>query len=222
MSRFALVVMVLAAGCAKDGARGTPGKERGDCRAQDKDKCDPGLLCLSNLCVRPPAADCTMVAETVASLELGNYAEPEDRAPVVTKYKAACEKAYVSKEEGECLDKARDKWSAGQCAPRMFPEMASTNSGDCKQVVARVEAALQSQMQGLDNPQQKQWFDITLRVMQQSCEQDAWPDALKKCILTTQAGQGVDAMQTCNQQFPPALQSKLQERLQTAMREQMK
>lgn len=221
MHRLAVVVMVLAIGCAKDG-RGAAGTERGDCRGGDKNKCDPGLLCLSNLCVRPPAADCGMVSETLASLDLGNYAEPEERAPVVAKYKAACEKAHISKEEGECLDKAKDKWAAGQCAPRMFPEMSSTNTGDCKQVVAKVEAAMKGQVQGLDQPNMVQWLATTMRVMQQSCEEDAWPDALKKCILTAQATPGVDAMQICNQQFPPALQSKLQERLQTAMREQMK
>lgn len=221
MSRFALVVIVLAAACSRD-SRGEAGKERGDCRTGDKDKCDTGLLCLSNLCVRPPPADCKIVAETLASMDLGNYAEPEQRAPVVAKYEAACTKAYVSKEEGECLDKAKDKWSAGQCAPRMFPEMASTNAGDCKQVVAKVESVMKSSMEGQDNPQTQQWFGTTLRVMQQSCEQDAWPDSLKKCILMAQSGPGQDAMQGCNQQFPPPLQTKLQERLQTAMQEQMK
>lgn len=218
--RFVLVAMIFV-GCAKGGgSRGAAGMERGDCRTTEP-KCETGLLCLSNLCVRPPPADCTGVAETLASLDLGNYAEPEERAPVVAKYKAACDKAYISKEEGECIDKATDKWSAGQCAPRMFPEQASANKGDCKPVVARLGNALQGQLQNTNDPSMKHWLDTTLSVMQQSCEEDAWPDALKKCILSTQDVPGVDAMQTCNQQMPPALQTKLQERLQTAMREQM-
>lgn len=218
MGRFVVVVMVLALGCSKGGARGTPGTERGDCRSGD-DKCEPGLLCLSNLCVRPPAADCALVSETLASLDLGNYAEPEERAPVVTKYKAACEKAHVSKEEGECLDKARDKWSAGQCAPRMFPEM-TVKGGDCKVVAAKLESTMK-QLQGAnDNPQMAQYLATMAKVVGESCVEDAWPDAVKQCILM-QSG-GADAMQVCNQQFPPALQTKLQERLQTAMREQMK
>ncbi len=220
MSRFALVVVVLFVGCSRDSARGTPGTERADCRAGSANQCDTGLLCLSNLCVRPPPADCQAVGEQLASMDLGNYAEPEERTPVVAKYKDACEKARVSKEEGACLDKATDKWSAGQCVPRMFPEMASTNKGDCKQVVARIEAAMKGQVQGLDNPQMKQWYDTTLKVIEQSCVEDAWPDGLKKCILTAQAAPGVDAMQTCNQQMPPTLQTKVQERLATAMRQQ--
>lgn len=210
---------VMLAACAQSGgsSRGAMGAERGDCRGAEP-KCDNGLLCLSNLCVRPPPADCTMVAETIASFELGNYAEPEERAPVVAKYKASCEKAYVSKEAGECIDKARDKWTASQCAPRMFPELAASK-GDCKAVVARIENAVRTQMGGTD-PQTQSWFATTMRVMQQSCEEDAWPDTLKKCILSTQDVPGVDAMQTCNQQMPPALQTKLQERMQTAMRQQ--
>lgn len=215
--RLALVFVVLL-GCTKAG-RGTPGTERADCNAG---KCSAGLLCLSNVCVRPPPADCTSVAETLASMDLGNYAEPEERVPVVAKYKAACDKAYVTKEEGECLDKAQDKWSAGQCAPRMFPEMASTNNGDCKAVATRVESLLKQQVQGMNDPQMQQWFATTVRVMQQSCEEDHWPDAVKKCILAAEATPGTDPMQGCNQQFPPALQTKLQERLATAMREQMR
>ena len=217
MGRFLLVAMVLV-GCAKSsGSRGVVGAERGDCRAAEP-KCESGLLCLSNVCVRPPPADCTNVAETFASFDLGNYAEPEERAPVVAKYKAACEKVYVSKEEGECIDKARDKWTAEQCAPKMFPP--SGNKGDCKQVVARISNALQGQLQNANDPSMKQWFDTTLSVMQQSCEQDGWPEPLKKCILSTQDVTGVDAMQTCNGQMPPALQAKLQQRMQTAMQEQ--
>jgi hypothetical protein len=218
MRRFVVLALIVV-GCARGGARGTPGAERGDCRAGDK-PCDPGLLCLSNLCVRPPGADCAMVGETLASLDLGNYAELEERAPVVAKYKAACDKARVTKEEGDCLDAARDKWTASQCAPRMFPELAA-NKGNCNAVVTRLENALRTQLQAQDNPQIQQFIGTTLSVLRQSCEEDAWPDALKQCILTAQAAPGVDALQTCNQQMPPALQTKLQERLQTAMRTQM-
>jgi hypothetical protein len=218
MGRIAWVALVLLVGCAREGSRGTPGTERADCRA-GSNSCDTGMLCLSNVCVRPPAAACKDVAEGLASLDLGNYAEAEERAPVVAKYQTACEKARVSKEEGECLDKATDKWTAGQCVPRMFPEMASSNNGDCKKVVARIESALKGQVQGLENPQMKQWYETTLKVMEQSCVEDSWPDGLKKCILTTEAAPGQDTMQQCNQQMPPALQTKFQQRLTSAMQQ---
>src|SRR5687767_15742223 len=142
MGRFALLVIVVF-GCAKGGgSRGVAGTERGDCRSAEP-KCETGLLCLSNLCVRPPPADCTNVADTLASIDLGNYAEPEERQPVVAKYKAACDKAYVSKEQGECIDKVKDKWSAAQCAPNMFPEITASK-GDCEKVASKVEAVMKA------------------------------------------------------------------------------
>lgn len=239
MSRFAFVMVVVvlsAQGCARERSRLDVGKERADCRPARPSgsassaglglvataRCDVGLICLSELCVRPPPADCVVVAETLASMDLGNYAEPEQRAPVVAKYRASCEQVRVSKEEATCLDAARDAWSAGQCVPRMFPEMASTSTGDCRQVADKVRATMTPQLDGVDNPQVRQWLDATFQVMQQSCEQDAWPTALKQCVLRSTGDGSTDAFTSCNQQMPPALQAKLQERLQTAMQQQMR
>ena len=206
----------IATACGRDRATEVAaGHERGDCRPDRT--CDPGLLCLSNLCVRPPPASCQAVAEQLASIELGNYAEPEARAPVVARYRSACEAAMVSREEGQCLDNARDRWSAAQCVPRMFPDLAASSTGDCSAIVSRVRAAMQKQANYLGDPRMKTWFDRTLSVMQESCEQDHWPDALKKCML---AGDGLAAMtQACAQQTPPALQQRLQERLNKAMQD---
>ncbi|MBA3391919.1 MAG: hypothetical protein H0T89_04700 [Deltaproteobacteria bacterium] len=236
MSRFAFVVVVVvlsALGCARERSRLDTGKERADCRparsagsagsADTAARCDVGLICLSELCVRPPPADCTVVAENLASMDLGNYAEPEQRAPVVAKYRASCEQVRVSKEEAACLDAARDTWSAGQCVPRMFPEMASTSTADCRQVADKVRATMTPQLQGqIDNPQVRQWIDATFQVMQQSCEQDAWPTGLKQCVLRSTGDGSTDAFTSCNQQMPPALQAKLQDRLQSAMQQQMR
>jgi hypothetical protein len=210
-----LALYVIFLGCQRGPAAsgGSAGHERSDCRP-DK-SCEPGLLCLSNLCVRPPPADCQAVADQLASIELGNYAEPEDRAPTVAKYKSACDAALVSKEEAQCLDKAHDKWSAGRCVPRMFPELASSSPGDCAAVVARTKAMMAKQAAYLNDPKMKAWFDRTMAVMQESCEQDQWPDFLKQCML---ASDGTAATaQNCSQQMPPALQEKLQARMTKAM-----
>jgi hypothetical protein len=211
------VLAVCALGCQKDkedpnGGRPALGKERGDCKVNKA--CDPGLLCLSNLCVRPPPADCTAVAEGLASMDLGNYAEPEERAPVVSKYRAACDKAYVSKEQGECFAKATTKWAAQECAPDMFPELKSSGSGDCQQIAQRVRAQMGSSMTGSD-PQTAQMFEKVMRVVKESCEQDAWPDGFKKCVLA--AGNSADAMSACNSQMPAALQQKMTERMAKTM-----
>jgi hypothetical protein len=212
---IALGLAIASAGCARDHSTAAVlGRERSDCRP-DK-SCDTGLICLSNLCVRPPPANCQAVAEQLTSIDLGNYAEPEDRAPVIARYKAACETAMVTKEEGQCLDKAREKWSAGVCVPRMFPELASSSTGDCAAIVDRVRAAMVKQASYLSDPKMKGWFDRTIAILQESCAQDHWPDSVKQCMLQSDAASLTTA---CNQQMPPALQQRLQERLTQAMQD---
>ncbi len=68
-------------------------------------------------------ANCDEVAEQLASYELGNYAEPEDRAPVVDKHRAICKREAVRHDEAACLDKARSKLAAARCVPRLFPDI---------------------------------------------------------------------------------------------------
>jgi hypothetical protein len=192
--------------------RSALGRERNDCRA-DK-TCDPGLLCLSNLCVKPPPADCTVVAETFASFELGNYADPEERAPLVSKFKAECEKVYVTKEEGKCLDDARDKWSAAQCVPRMFPELAAkSTTGDCAQVAASFRTSIAQQMPQTD-PQTKAMVDAMIGAIHASCDEDQWPGVVVQCYL---ASNSMDAIQKCDSATPPALKQKIQNRVMAAM-----
>ena len=211
---------MLGGGCAREPsaarAQPTAGTERGDCRAAASlQSCDPGLICLSNLCVRPPPADCQAVADQLASLELGNYAELEQRAPVVARLKAACEKGMVSKEQGACLEKATDTWATAQCAPSMFPEMQATSTDDCAKVSDKLRVTMSRQMGSVSDPQTQQMFTMALGVVQQSCEQDRWPELFKKCILL--AGDTTDAMEACNGQMPPQLQQQLSERMMKAM-----
>ncbi len=76
----------------------------------------------------PPTntGDCLLVGEIFAALELGNYAEPENRDPVVAKYKTACERAGVTKEQGECVVAHKtDKASAAACVPKMAIDVGS-------------------------------------------------------------------------------------------------
>jgi hypothetical protein len=213
-------VLLVVAACQKGaGDRPARGSERGDCR-EDK-TCEVGLLCLSDLCVRPPPADCTVVAETLTSLELGNYAPVEERAPKVAKHRAACDAQRVSKEEGACLDKVRDTWSAAQCVPRMFPE-SKANPQACGKVEAKIREVMAPQVATYEqNPQMKKYYETALKVMRQSCEEDRWPQAFLDCALAN-AQPGDLNFYACQQQIPPALQQKLAERLQTAMTDQMR
>jgi hypothetical protein len=70
-----------------------------------------------------PTGDCDAVAEDMASYELGNYAEPDQRAPAVEKYRAMCRDVKVTKEQSACLAKATNKLAAARCAPAMFPDI---------------------------------------------------------------------------------------------------
>ena len=180
-----------------------PGEERENCR--DDHTCDHGLLCLSNLCVRPPPADCNDVAQTLTSLELGNYAPPEERAPVVARYKAKCEAAMVSKEEGACLVKARDLPTGTACVPSMFAAGAGSGSADCADVVRRVREAVAADAVGSDAQR-------LIDQMQASCTEDAWPEPLKRCIVAAKPRDRA-ALDKCNELMPKELQDKIQQRM---------
>lgn len=226
-SAWTVVVLLLAAGCQKDASAPTGpvrpalGKERGDCKP-DK-SCDPGLLCLSNLCVRPPPADCQQVADVLASFDLGNYAEPETREPVVAKYKATCDKVYVSKEQGECILNAGSKQAAEQCAPAMFggPEVkpgagggSGAPSGECATIAEKIKSQMTRQMGNAD-PQTQQMFAKMITIVRESCEQDGWPAEFRSCVIS--AGDNTDAMNKCNTMMPQAVQQKMTERMTKAM-----
>ena len=80
-------------------------------------------------------ADCDSVAEQLASYDLGNYAEPEQRAPTVEKYHALCKRESVDIDEAACLDNAKTKLAAARCVPRLFPDVVGA---DCEGVACVV------------------------------------------------------------------------------------
>lgn len=213
-------------------SRPAPGTERGDCIAAtgvEHDEtavgtCAPGLWCLSNLCVRPPPADCQALADQLTSFDLGNYAEPEERAPVVATYKKACVKAMVSKEQGECVAKATDKFSAYQCAPLMFPEMMKTGDqgdADCSTIGEKMRSLLDRSMGAQNDPNMAKMAVGIVQAVKASCAEDKWPVPLKQCILTAgNTADNADAMAKCNSLMPPDIQQKLTERMMKIMQSQ--
>ncbi|HSD90500.1 MAG TPA: hypothetical protein VLB44_23405, partial [Kofleriaceae bacterium] len=161
-----------AAGSAK--AAVVAGTERGDCRPDHT--CDTGLLCLSDLCVRPPAADCAAVAEIIASFELGNYAPRDKRDAMLGQKKAMCEAQRLSKDDQKCIVDAKDKWAIVKCAPAMYPELASTNQGsgatDCEAVVATLTRIIQTQMSatgGGQDPMTQKMIGLATQAVRSSC-----------------------------------------------------
>jgi hypothetical protein len=127
----ALVVASLAACKRSSGpARPPAGTERGDCRGDGS--CDDGLECRSNLCVRPPPADCTKVAEQLSYLLLDNYAPQEQRAAFMAEIRRQCQDTHLDKDDGECLVRAQHRAELREC-PRPL------GIGDCEKIKAHVE-----------------------------------------------------------------------------------
>ncbi len=198
-------------------ARAPAGTERGDCRPDHT--CDTGLLCLSDLCVAPPAADCAALAESLASAELGNYAPRDKRTAAVAEKKAMCEKLRVTKDEEKCMDTARDKWAQAKCVPRMFPDLAPGKgaAADCELIVGKMSAMIGKQMGQSTDPQVQRMIAMATNAVRASCLEDGWPDALRACILQVDPNATADAMRQCENLMPPGLQEKMQKRMATAM-----
>jgi len=97
------------------------------------------ILLLARLVGRMPA-DCDDVAEQLTSFELGNYAEPEDRAPVADKHRAVCRREGVTRDEAMCLDNARSRFAGARCVPRLFPDI---EGADCKGAACLVSSVKQ-------------------------------------------------------------------------------
>ncbi len=110
-----------------------PGEERTACRKDGT--CEAGLECWSDRCVRPPAADCRVVAERLAGVRLGNYAPREQREPTVLEIKALCEKERVSQKEGRCLLEAQTEDELAACPRPVLPELAGDKEG-CTRMTA--------------------------------------------------------------------------------------
>ncbi|MCB9561804.1 MAG: hypothetical protein H6708_15480 [Kofleriaceae bacterium] len=130
----ALTALTALAACkAKDSARPAPaaGTERGACYGNGT--CNDGLVCLSELCVRPPGADCAAVATKLASMMLGNYAPRDERDAYLADTRAACEAAHLTKEDGACLLDAPHRNALGRC-----PHLVGV--GDCAAIVAKLQA----------------------------------------------------------------------------------
>jgi hypothetical protein len=175
------------------------------------------LLSTLSACQRQgsgPPGDCAAVAETLASIELGNYADPAVRAPVVAKKRELCTSAHVTGDEAACLAKATNKFAAATCVPRMFPDVKVSGSADCAEVTAHMREMLVQQM-GQAGSQALGMVDKMMPALQQSCVEDQWPTEVKRCFIN---GQDPTSMQACSDQMPKDLQKKAADRMAAAAR----
>ncbi len=117
-----LAVLALA-GCRADApSDGVAGAERGPCKRGRA--CDDGLTCLSDLCVRPPPADCAAVGKQLSFRFLDNYTPRAQRDAFVAEVGRQCETGRLSERDGACLVRARNRAELRAC-PRPI------GIGDC-------------------------------------------------------------------------------------------
>ena len=170
-----------------------------------------GALACSGGGARPPQAECAAVAESLVSLEIGNYAAAADRIALLPAKRALCARHRVSVAEAECLARAADVWSAGSCAPRMFPQ---AEAGGCEPVMAKIRATVVAATR--NDPSSAPMVEKALAIVRQSCAEDGWPEPLLRCILAA-PGVEIMALSSCDEHIPPGLKQKLQERMRTMM-----
>ena len=185
--RGCLVVVIVAglAACKQRGdagasgpARPLAGQERGDCRPDRS--CDPGLTCLSNLCVRPPPADCGKVADALGPIFLDNYTPREERARFAADVRAECEGGGLTREDGECLARAKSRADLAACAHPI-------GLGDCAKITkAADELRVKS---GVDA-----YLVTAADRLVERCKTEAPSKAFELCAL---AATSLDALERC-------------------------
>ena len=162
-------------------------------------------LALLAACERGTPTDCAQVADTLAALQLGNYATAEQRAPVLAAMRDACERAHVTNAQAACLLRAETKFAAAKCAPRVLPDVHLADR--CADVVDRIRTTMHARVAQVGNAAQ---MEKTYRAMTESCEQDGWPASLQDCVLATT---DVAGLERCSAQMPADVERRMQARL---------
>jgi hypothetical protein len=168
------------------------------------------LLVASSGCHRKPRpagppGDCAVVAEALATFDVGNYAAPGELTAAAAKYRDACDDAAINVDEQHCVAAARDAWTAKACVARMFPELtAAHDDGACQQIVDRLRASM---LPSLD-PALAKWATREFEIEETACREDA----IKACMLGSGPG-------GCHAELPPPLRRQLQARINAAFKE---
>jgi len=174
-----VIAALAAASCTRTPAAGT---ERGPCKTGNT--CDPGLSCLSDLCVRPPPADCGAVAESLASITVGNYAPRDQRDKAVADLRTRCEQAKLTADEGKCILAAKGRFALSKCPRPLLPGLAdlARDPSGCRAVAAHMEEIGKAQLTSAD-PSMQALLPKLVEVVESSCTDDAWSDEVKGCLI---------------------------------------
>jgi hypothetical protein len=188
---FALLVVIAACRHAEP-----DGGERGPCYGNHT--CDPGLACLSDLCVRAPGvasagsgggsgvvappgpgdADCAAIADHLGGLLLGNYAPRDERASFAATMVTQCRAAGLDRADERCLLAARSRQDLGACPHPL-------GVGDCAAIVAHLRALPAGA--GAD-----QYLVTSADRLISRCKNEVPSKALETCALAAQSMTEVD------------------------------
>ena len=157
------------------------------------------VACQTTNAVAPPqvATDCASIAEVLASVEIGNYAPAPKRARVVSRLRAACDRADLDDREARCLAVAADRDAAARCTTKLAVAV------DCGDVIAKVRASARRPA----DPSLAAQLDRDYDVMAVACDEDDWPADLRACVL---ASGRIDA---CAGKLPKELRDALARRI---------
>jgi hypothetical protein len=152
-------------------------------------------------------ASCADVGISVASIELGNYADPAARAPTVAKYRARCAAVKLDHDERQCVFEATDKATVTYCAPRMMPgdPVPIVDAKDCTAITAQLGDPING-----PQPVPPQWARQVAAV-RASCEKDRWTALFGECVRQVQVAGYVLAY--CSQAAPAPLRRRIEDRL---------
>lgn len=192
--RIALVgaAMVIAVGCQNHDDTGKAptrtarkdGTEMGKCYGNGT--CNPGLICSgSNICVKPPPADCQKVALQMSYVILGNYAEPAARQNYVAAQKARCNRLVITKEEGECIAHAKSPAALNKCRAGLV------EAGRCEKIIEHILAVIKTDPKAGYERYLVNRKDKLLR----KCQRKNPTKEMETCVL---AGQTVEELNKCD------------------------
>jgi hypothetical protein len=122
-----------------------------------------------------PAHDCGSIAETLASVEIGNYAPRDKRDRAVARLRTACDAAALTDADASCLAGATDRAAAERCTPKLALDL------DCTDVIAKVRASARKAA----DPELDRQLDRNYAVMERACDEDGWPLDLKTCVIAS-------------------------------------
>jgi hypothetical protein len=206
--RALVVASIALSACGR--AQPDPGTERGPCK--DDHTCASGLMCLSDLCVRPPGGDCGKVADALAAVPLGSGGGTD--AKRVASLRAQCEAEQLSIDDATCLTSAKGVVAMSKCPHPILPELkdlAADKTG-CKAVGARFDELSRIELAKTPDEIMAKLLPKLGAAVVASCTEDGWNDAAKTCFQQA-TDDDPSVVERCLDQLTSTAQEKFMKRM---------